>query len=58
MKWFLAIWLVTPDNYAVYAEFKTLQQCQDKRIQVEKALTQAESKMRVECREIIKLPQI
>jgi len=58
MKWFLAIWLVTPDNFAIYAEFKTQQQCQEKRMQVEKALTQAESKMKVDCREITKLPQV
>lgn len=58
MKWFLAIWLATPDNYTIYSEFKTLAECQEKRIQVEKALTQAESKMRVDCREIPKLPQI
>ena len=58
MKWFLAIWLITPDNYAAYSEFKTLQQCQDKKTQVEKALSQAESKMKVDCREIVKLSKI
>jgi hypothetical protein len=58
MKWFLAIWLITPDNYAVYSEFKTLNQCQEKKIQIEKALTQAESKMRVDCRELPKLPKV
>jgi hypothetical protein len=58
MNWFLAIWLITPSNYAVYSEFKTLQQCQEKKMQIEKALLQAESKMKVDCREISKLPQV
>ena len=58
MKWFLAIWLITPNNYAIYAEFKTQRECQEKQMQVQKALTQAESKMRVDCREITKIPQV
>ena len=58
MKWFLAIWLITPNNYAIYAEFKTQQECQEKQMQVQKALTQAESKMKVDCRELSKLPQV
>jgi len=50
IKYVLIIWLITPDNYADYAEFNTYRECEEKRAQVLKALIQAESKMNVNCR--------
>lgn len=50
MKWFLAIWIVSPSNYAVYEEFNSFDKCDEKKLMVEKALKQAESQMKVECR--------
>lgn len=50
IEYVLIIWLGTMDNFAVYSSFKTMKECEDKRQQVTKALTQADSEMRVSCR--------
>ena len=52
MDWVLIIWLGTTSNFAVYQEFKTMEQCLDKQFLVQKALKQADSKMNVTCRRI------
>jgi|GEM_PF-4740577 len=52
MNWVLIIWLAVPSNYTVYDKFETLKACQEKRDMVTKALTQANSDMRVTCRRL------
>lgn len=51
MKWFLIIWLGSPSNFAVYGEFNTFKDCVEKQTMVNKALTQANSKMQTECKQ-------
>jgi len=50
IKYVLIIWLGTMENYAEYAEFNSYKECEEKRTQVLKALTQAQSQMNVNCR--------
>lgn len=50
MKWLLLIWYITPNNFAIYEEFNSLEKCVEKRLMVEKALKQSNSDMKVECR--------
>ena len=49
MKWALIIWLGTQSNSATYAEFSTLQSCEDKKAQVQRALDQAQSQLKLSC---------
>ena len=51
MKWVLIIWLADPSNFTVYETFDTVNRCTDKKQSVTKALSQAKSKMQVECRQ-------
>lgn len=50
MNWVLVIWLTVPTNYTVYEQFSDLKSCIDKKTMVQKALNQAGSEMRVNCR--------
>lgn len=52
MNWVLVIWLAVPTNYTVYDKFETLKACHEKREMVTRALTQANSEMKVACRRI------
>lgn len=49
MKFILVIWLVTPNNFAEYDSFKSLEGCVEKLRMVQRALKQAESTMVAEC---------
>jgi hypothetical protein len=49
IKFVLIVWVGSVTNYADYSEFNTLRECEEKRQQVAKALTLAESNFRVEC---------
>jgi hypothetical protein len=51
MKWVLIIWLADPSNFTVYETFDTINRCIDKKQSVTKGLSQAGSKMQVECRQ-------
>jgi len=50
ISYVLIIWLGNVDNFSDYDTFKTLKECEEKRIQVLKALKQADSKMSVMCK--------
>lgn len=49
MIWALIIWLGTPDNFAIYSTFDTLEECRTKMAQVQRALDQSGSAMRLSC---------
>lgn len=50
MKFALVIWLASTNQYTIYQKFPTMEACLEKQQTVVAALTQAESKMRTECR--------
>ena len=50
MNWVLIVWLSTPNNFTVFDRFSTIEDCLAKKEIVIKALSQAESKMNVDCR--------
>lgn len=50
MGWILVVWLNTPTNFTIYEQFQSQEQCLAKYETVQKALTQANSKMGLECR--------
>lgn len=52
MKFILVIWFITPTNFAEYDSFNSLNECISKLQTVEKALTQAQSTMKAECRKV------
>lgn len=49
MSWALIIWLGVQSNNAIYAEFETQQACEQKREQVQRALDQAKSTLKLSC---------
>lgn len=49
MSWALIIWLGVQSNNTIYAEFSTQQACEQKREQVQRALDQAQSKLKLSC---------
>lgn len=50
MNWVLVIWLASSSEYTVFQKFNTLEDCLDKQQTVVSALSQAESRMKTECR--------
>jgi hypothetical protein len=50
MNYVLVIWLASAGQYTVFEKFATMEACLEKQQTVVAALTQANSKMRTECR--------
>jgi hypothetical protein len=50
MNWVLVVWLASSNNFTIYEKFPTQEACMEKQITVTKALNQADSKMKTECR--------
>jgi hypothetical protein len=50
MNWVLVVWLASSNNYTIYEKFPTQEDCVEKQATVIKALKQADSKMKTECR--------
>ena len=50
MNWVLVIWLASSNNYTIYEKFDSQEACLSKQVTVTKALNQANSKMKTECR--------
>ena len=50
IKYVLILWLGTTDNFTDYSEFKTMKECEAKKEQITKALRQANSELKVQCR--------
>ena len=51
MKWVLIIWLADPSKFTVYEQFDSINSCISKKESVTKALSQAGSKMKIDCRQ-------
>jgi hypothetical protein len=50
MNWVLVIWLASSNNYTIYEKFQSEESCLSKQKTVVSALSQADSKMKTECR--------
>lgn len=50
MNYVLVIWLASASEFTVFQKFATLEDCLEKQRTVTSALTQADSKMKTECR--------
>jgi hypothetical protein len=50
MNWVMVIWLASSNNYTIYEKFDSQEACLNKQAIVTKALNQADSKMKTECR--------
>ena len=50
MKWVLVVWLASSGDYSIYEKFRSEEDCLNKQKTVTAALSQANSKLKTECR--------